>query len=87
MKPKNSNRWISFLFAGLAIVAVMQELRKPARRRDWHGEIAGFVPYDFRLPPLDRYRQAWWNPGDRRLLTGTVFGIGWSVNLARLLER
>jgi hypothetical protein len=71
----------------LAVAAVVQELRKPAGRRDWHGEVAGFIPYDFRLPTLDRYRQAWWNPRDQRLLTGTAFGIGWSVNLARVLGR
>lgn len=81
------NRWISLLVAGLAVTAVVQELRKPARRRDWHGEVAGLVPYDFRPPTLDRVRRAVWNPGDRRLLTGMPFGIGWSVNAARLLGR
>lgn len=85
MLPKN--RWIGLLVAALAIAAVVQELRKPAGQRDWHGEVAGFVPYDFRPPTLDRLRQAWWNPQDRRLLTGRPVGIGWSVNLARLLGR
>jgi hypothetical protein len=85
MKPKN--RWMGLLFAGLAIAAIMQELRKPAGRRDWHGKVAGFVPYDFRLPSPARYRAAWWNPGDQRLFASTAFGIGWSVNWARVLGR
>ena len=84
---KFNNRWIGLLAAILGIAAVVQELRKPAGQRDWHGEVAGFVPYDFRLPTLDRYRQAWWNPRDHRLLTSTAFGIGWSVNMARLFGR
>ncbi len=81
------NRWISLIGVAVAVAAVVQELRKPARKRGWHGDVAGFVPYDLRLPTLDRLRRAWWNPGDRRLLTGMPFGIGWSVNLARLLGR
>jgi len=85
MPPKD--RWIGILVAALVIAAATQELRKPAGQRDWHGEIAGFVPYDLRPPTLDRVRRAWWNPRDRRLLTGMPVGIGWSVNLARLLAR
>jgi len=85
MPPKD--RWIGLLVAALVIAAVTQELRKPAGQRDWHGEIAGFVPYDVRPPTLDRVRRAWWNPQDRRLLTAIAVGIGWSVNLARLLGR
>ncbi len=71
---------------GLALVAavIVQERRTPAAQRRWHGRIAGVVPYDLRPPTIRRLRQAWWNPGDDRVLTGQPFGIGWSLNLARL---
>lgn len=85
MPPKD--RWIGLLVAALVIAAVVQELRKPAGQRDWHGAVAGFVPYDFRPPTLGRFRQAWWNPQDQRVLTAIAFGVGWSINWARLLGR
>ena len=43
------------------------------------------VPYDFRFPTLRRLRERWWNPEDTRLFTPQVFGVGWSVNLHRLV--
>jgi hypothetical protein len=66
--------------------AVAKELRKPAGERTWHVEVAGFVPYDFRPPTLRRARDRWWNPRDPRLLTPRVFGVGWELNLARLVR-
>ena len=72
--------------AGAALVgaAVAKELGKAPADREWHGDLGGFVPYDFRIPTLSRVRDRWWNPGDDRLFTPHVFGVGWSVNLARL---
>jgi hypothetical protein len=49
-----------------------------------HGEVFGFVPYDFRVPTLERARMHTWNPRSARILTPTTFGVGWSVNLGRL---
>jgi hypothetical protein len=72
---------------GLVLVAIGKELRKPKAERGWHGQIAGFVPYDLRLPTLDRLRSSVWNPDSSRLLTPQPFGVGWSLNLARLLQR
>lgn len=72
---------------GLLAAAVGVELRKPRRKRTWHGRLAGVVPYDFRKPTVARVRASWWNPRDRRLLTPRVFGAGWDVNLARLVKR
>ena len=43
------------------------------------------VPYDFRVPTLERVRSRWWNPDDPRLFTPHVFGIGWSANLYQVL--
>jgi hypothetical protein len=66
--------------------ALATELRKPAEERTWQGRIAGRVPYDLRPPTLARVHERLWNPADRRILVPTVFGVGWTVNLGRLLE-
>ena len=72
--------------AGLVAAALLQELRRPAASRTWHGELAGFLPYDFRPPTLERIKAAVWAPEDPRLLTSHAFGVGWSINLARLAQ-
>ena len=74
--------------AGIAlfVVAVVQQMRRPAGQRDWQGRVLGLIPYDFRRPTLSRILSRWWNPTDPRLLTEHVFGIGWSVNLAQVLR-
>jgi hypothetical protein len=74
---------------GLALVAaaVYQELSKPPEKRTWHGKIADFVPYDFRLPTAARIRQRFWNPDDPRILTEHVFGVGWAINFHTLLRK
>lgn len=69
----------------LLAAAVARELSKPADERTWHGSVAG-IPYDFRPPTVEKVRRAFWNPDDPRLFTPHVFGMGWSVNLARLAE-
>jgi hypothetical protein len=74
--------------AGLALAAaaVVSELRKPAPQRTWNGRVLGLVPYDFRPPTLERVRDAWWAPGDPRIFTDRAFGVGWAVNLGRLVR-
>lgn len=67
----------------IGVVAVVQELKKPAKERTWHGKVAEFVPYDFRMPTTERIRSAYWNP-DAPLLTAKAFGVGWAVNLGAL---
>ena len=69
--------------AALTAAAVVQELAKPADERTWHGQIA-LVPYDFRIPTVDRFLASWWNPDDPRILTPRTFGLGWAVNVGRL---
>lgn len=68
---------------GLVVAAVVRELRTPSEERTWHGTL-GFVPYDLRPPTPARIRDAWWNPEDERVFTPRAFGVGWSVNLARV---
>lgn len=93
--PVNSGRqrtttWSRWLGLGVGVTligaALATELRKPAEERTWHGRIADRVPYDLRPPTLARVHERLWNPADRRILVPTVFGVGWTVNLGRLLE-
>jgi hypothetical protein len=72
--------------AALVAAAVAQELRKPSSERTWHGRLVGFVPYDFRPPTVQRFKDAWWNPDDPTIFTDRVFGVGWSVNLGRVAK-
>jgi hypothetical protein len=68
------------------VAAIAQELQQPADKRTWHGTVGGFVPYDFRPPTLERMQRSWWNPGDERVLTPQVFGVGWTLNFGRLMH-
>lgn len=71
----------------LTLVAVCQELEKPGKERRWHGTVAGFIPYDFRMPSVEKFKEAYWNPYDSRIFTPEVFGLGWAINFRALLER
>jgi hypothetical protein len=71
----------------IAAVAVRRQLRLPREQRTWHGSVDVPVPYDFRRPTVDRVRRSFWAPDDPRLFTPMAFGVGWSVNFARLLRR
>jgi Family of unknown function (DUF5808) len=72
--------------AGLLVGAVVTELRKPAEQRTWHGRVVGGVPYDLRPPTLARFRAALWDPSKRSVLVPHPFGVGWTVNVARVWE-
>ena len=71
----------------LTIAAVCQELEKPKEERVWHGKVASLVPYDFRLPTIERIKESYWNPYDWRVFTPEAFGIGWAINFYALLEK
>jgi len=72
---------------GIGAAAVVQELRKPAEERTWTGQVAGLVPYDLRWPPtVERFQQAMWNPDSDELITRHPFGVGWSVNFAKIAQ-
>jgi hypothetical protein len=77
---------IKWTVIAIAAIAIIEELRKPAEDREWHGRVGGVVPYEFRPPSVNRLRDAWWNPEDPRLIGDTAFGVGWTVNLARVRE-
>jgi hypothetical protein len=88
--PRTTRSWLRRLglVVGVSLfaAALITELRKPEKTRTWEGRIAGRLPYDLRRPTLTRARERLWNPADRRILVPTVFGVGWTVNLGRLLE-
>ncbi|HKJ56707.1 MAG TPA: DUF5808 domain-containing protein [Nitriliruptoraceae bacterium] len=83
---KTLRRLLTWIGLGLVVAAVASELGKPADERDWHGELGGIVPYDFRPPTMAGLKASWWAPDDPRLLTGRTFGVGWAINLARVAE-
>jgi hypothetical protein len=72
---------------GLAAAALYREYRKPEVLRTGHGEVAGFVPYDFRIPSLGKIIHSFWAPEDDRLLTPMAFGVGWTINLGWFARR
>ncbi len=45
------------------------------------------VPYDFRMPTLERIKERMWNPDDERIIVPRVFGVGWTLNLAQLKRK
>lgn len=76
---------IKWTAIALSAVAIAEQLRRPSEERTWEGTVVGFVPYDFRMPTIERARSRWWNPDEPRLFVPQVFGLGWTINLARLV--
>ena len=69
------------------IAAIYQELRKPPAERTWHGKVVGVIPYDFRIPSVERMRAAYWDPASDRVFSDHVFGVGWAVNVPVLIRK
>jgi hypothetical protein len=72
-------QWVWF---ALAATAIYKELQKPADEREWNGQVAGVVPYDFRVPTVERVRERLWDPYGG-FVSPQVFGVGWTLNLGR----
>ena len=70
----------------ITLAAVCQELEKPREERDWHGKV-GFIPYDFRMPTIERFKEGYWNSDSDRVFSPEVWGIGWAFNFHALLEK
>lgn len=70
----------------LLAAAVVTELRKSPQERTGHGRVFG-IPYDFRRPTLAKLRRTFWDPDNDTLFTPHAFGVGYSVNFARLMPR
>lgn len=74
------------ILAIIGIIAIVQELQKPKDQRAWHGKVADLVPYDFRMPTLERVKASYWNP-DGPVLPGKPFGVGWALNVGALAKK
>ena len=72
---------------GAVLGALYTELRKAPEERTWNGKLLGVVPYDFRMPSIERLRQAYWNPRSPKLFTDRPVGVGWSVNIPTAMRR
>ncbi|MCL2594905.1 MAG: DUF5808 domain-containing protein [Promicromonosporaceae bacterium] len=74
---------VQIALAGVAVAAVVKELKKPEGERDWHGTV-GPVPYDLRMPTVERVKERMWAPESEHIIGPRVFGAGWTVNFGRL---
>ena len=70
----------------LLLGAIREEMNKPEDQRTWNGMVGGVVPYDFRPPTFQRLKAALWSPDDERLITPHPWGVGWTINMGRLLR-
>ena len=77
IRPVKRWRALTALFT-LATVAYALRTRRS------HGKFLK-VPFEFRVPTLQRIRERWWNPEESRVFTPRVFGIGWTLNFHRVL--
>ena len=75
-----TNIIFSILLLVYVAIAITQQLQRPSEERTWYGKIAG-IPYDFRLPTVERIRAAFWNKDTSQIFLPQAFGIGWSINL------
>lgn len=82
---KALGRLIRLAILFVLVQALREQLNRPEEERTWFGRI-GPVPYDFRVPTMERLRSAYWNPDSDRLFSDRVFGIGWAINLSQLLK-
>jgi Family of unknown function (DUF5808) len=76
---------IKWTAIALSAAAIAEQLRRPPEERTWEGTVVGFVPYDFRVPTIERARSRWWNHDEPRLFVPQVFGVGWTINFATLV--
>lgn len=86
-KKDKKSKWVkrTIVFC-LLTWAVITELRKPEGERTWHGKLAGFIPYELRPPTLERVRETYWDPADEHVFKPPVWGVGWALNVGRVVE-
>ena len=85
-KNQGIQQLVRLITFGLVVAAVVKERRTPADQRTWHGIVAGFVPYDFRMPTFARLRERMWDPEGENLVNPRVFGVGWTVNVGKVVK-
>jgi hypothetical protein len=77
---------VRLITLALAVAAIVKELRTPADEREWNGKVAGFVPYDFRVPTVARIKERVWDPQGAHVINPRVFGVGWTLNAGKVVE-
>ena len=75
----------SILFLIYVAIAITQQFQRPSEERTWYGKIAG-IPYDFRLPTVERIRDTFWNKNTSQIFLPQAFGIGWSINMYPIIH-
>jgi hypothetical protein len=75
---------VRLIAIALTVAAVVKEMRMPKAERTWHGTVAAVVPYDFRVPTLQRIKERLWDPEASSVVGPRVFGVGWTVNAGKL---
>ncbi len=86
-KKKNGlQKLITLASIALAVAAVVKELRTPQAERTWNGKVASVVPYDFRMPTIQRAKERLWNPEADTFVGPRVFGVGWTVNVGKVFQ-
>jgi len=83
LSPRNIIGFTLLLF--FVGAAIAQQLQRPPEERTWYGKIAG-IPYDFRLPTVERIRDTFWNKNTSKIFLPQAFGIGWSINLYPIIH-
>ena len=78
-------RLVVSVVAGFGLIVLFRMLDRRGIVRP-HGSALG-VPYDFRLPTVERLKQTYWNPEDRRVVVPKAFGVGFDVNFGALVRR
>ncbi len=78
-------RLVQLITLAITAAALWQQLSRPREARTWEGRVAG-VPYDFRPPTIDRFQKRLWAPDNAQVVVPQVFGVGWTVNLGRLVR-
>lgn len=87
-KKKSNPAWgrpLGIAAMALTVAAIIQQLSVPPAVRTWHGTILG-IPYDFRLPTLERIREKVWNKDTSRIFMPRIFGVGWSINFYPIVQ-
>jgi Family of unknown function (DUF5808) len=79
------NILLSIVVALYVVAAITEQLRLPSEERTWHGKVGG-VPYDFRVPTLERLLATFWNKDESRLFVPKLFGMGWDINFYHLVH-
>lgn len=81
--PGDIRKVIRLVTFGLAVAALVKELRMPPEERTWNGVVVRVVPYDFRMPTVERWKARMWDPEAEHLFGPRVFGVGWTLNAGR----